>query len=67
MSRRRRKSRRRAAPVEAAAEQVPDPVDVVDGIPDRSAVGLVWKWALLGAIFLVWVGFLVYCAVTGSP
>lgn len=41
------------------------PVDVVDGIPDRQANPPAWKYVLMAAIFLGWVGFLVYCLIAG--
>ena len=43
------------------------PVDVADGIPDRSARRAWWKYALLAAVFLGWVAFLVYCQLAGAP
>ena len=44
-----------------------DPVDVVDGIPDHSASARVWKYVLLAAIFVVWLGLLVLAAILGAP
>jgi len=43
-----------------------EPIDVVDGIPDRSPNAAWWKYVLLGAIFLGWVAFLVYVRIAGS-
>ncbi len=37
-------------------------VDVVDGIPDRSPHRSAWKYMLMAAVFVLWVGFLIYCA-----
>ena len=42
------------------------PADVADGIPDRSGNRRAWKIALIAAIFLVWVAFLIYCAAAGT-
>ncbi len=55
-----RQARQRAGP------DVPEPVDVVDGIPDRSGAPHRWKYAVLVLIFLGWVGFLIYCALAGA-
>ena len=48
-----------------AAPEIPQPVDVVDGIPDRSARRPLWKYILIGVLFLAWVAFLVYCHLAG--
>jgi hypothetical protein len=45
----------------------PEPVDVVDGIPDRSPRPAWWKYAVLAAVLLAWVGFLIACEILGSP
>ena len=53
-----------AAQRQAEREAVPlppEPVDVVDGIPDRAARTPAWKYIVIAAIFLAWVAFLVYC------
>ncbi len=42
------------------------PVNVIDGIPDRSSRPAIWKYALLAVIFLAWVGFLIYCYLAGN-
>lgn len=42
-----------------------DPVDVVDGIPDRAAVRPAWKYIAIGLIFLAWVAFLIYSVLAG--
>lgn len=47
--------------------QSAQPVDVVDGIPDRSARRSAWKYVLLALVFLGWVAFLVYCHLAGNP
>lgn len=46
--------------------QLPPPVDVVDGIPDRSASRPRWKLLLLAAIFVVWLAFLIWVAFSGG-
>lgn len=46
--------------------KAPEPVSVVDGIPDRSARPAAWKYVLLTAVLLGWVAFLMYCAVAGD-
>ena len=55
-------NKRRSAPDEKPAE----PVDVIDGIPDRSAKRSWWKYTLLAMIFAVWLGFLIYCCLAGN-
>ena len=45
----------------------PQPVDVVDGIPDRAENPPRWKYVLIAAVFLAWLGFLIYCAAAGNP
>ena len=49
-----------------AAQSRPD-VNQVNGIPDRSIRPAAWKYLLIVAIFLAWVGFLVYCRLAGRP
>ncbi len=44
----------------------PEPIDVVDGIPDRSQHRSFWKYLLIGLVFLGWVAFLVYCHLAGN-
>ena len=45
---------------------IPDPVDVVDGIPDRSADRSVWKYVVMAAVFSAWLAFLAYCWLAGG-
>jgi hypothetical protein len=45
--------------------QPTEPRDVIDGIPDRAASRPVWKYVLIGMIFLAWLAFLIYCLVAG--
>ena len=47
-------------------ESIPEPVNVIDGVPDRSGKPAAWKYALIGLIFLAWVVFLVYCLLAGN-
>jgi hypothetical protein len=54
-------------PKKAAAPPIADPVDVVDGIPDRSRNPRLWKYLVLAVLFLAWVAFLVFCLVWGAP
>ncbi|MFP3937924.1 MAG: hypothetical protein ACLFVW_06245 [Phycisphaerae bacterium] len=45
----------------------PEPVDVHDGIPDRSGSPRRWPVLVMGGVFLCWLGFLIYCAAAGNP
>lgn len=45
----------------------PEPVDLVDGIPDRAARAPLWRYLLLAAIALAWGAVLVYCWLAGNP
>ena len=47
--------------------QAPEPVDVVNGIPDRSRRRPLWAYILLALIFLGWLAFLVTCRIAGAP
>ena len=49
-----------------APRGVPTPVDVVDGIPDRSRHRPRWKYVALAAVFLAWVAVLLYCHLAGN-
>lgn len=49
-----------------ALREVAGPQRVVDGIPDRSQNCAKWKYLLLGAVFVAWVVFLVYCWLAGG-
>ncbi len=44
-----------------------EPVDVTDGIPDRSPHGRGWKLLLILVAFLVWIALLIYFQIAGSP
>ena len=43
-----------------------EPVDVVDGIPDRAARAPWWRYGLLVVIGLAWLAVLVYCWLAGG-
>ncbi len=45
----------------------PKPVNLIDGIPDRSPHPARWKYLTLLVVFLAWVAFLVFCRIAGSP
>jgi hypothetical protein len=49
------------------SKPAPEPVDVHDGIPDRAARPSRKRLLMLAGAFVVWVGFLVYCLLAGSP
>lgn len=57
-------SRRRKRPSPRQAE-LPPPVNVIDGIPDRSPRPARWKYLVILGIFLAWAAFLVYCGLAG--
>ena len=44
-----------------------EPVDVADGIPDRSPARAKWKLVVIGLIFLAWVAVLVFIRIAGQP
>ncbi|MDP7636237.1 MAG: hypothetical protein QF577_01685 [Phycisphaerae bacterium] len=48
-----------------AACGAPEPVDVVEGIPDRIAASSRWKIVLIVVVFAAWVAFLIYCRYAG--
>ncbi len=50
-----------------AEKHSPEPIDVVDGIPDRSGGAGIWRRVIIGVIFAGWVAFLVYCVMAGNP
>lgn len=49
-----------------AQSHQPAPVDVVDGIPDRSNSAGLWRRVIIGVVFASWVAFLVYCVMAGN-
>ena len=48
------------------AEQPREPVNVVDGIPDRSPRPAAWKYVAILVGLLGWLGFLIYCQLAGN-
>ena len=44
-----------------------EPIDVVDGLPDRSSRPSLWKYLALLLVFLAWVAALIYIDIVGSP
>lgn len=38
----------------------PEPLDVVDGIPDRSPRSRLWIYLVLALVFLAWLAFLIF-------
>ncbi len=44
----------------------PEPVDVIDGVPGRSAKARTWKYLAVAAVFLAWIGFLILCGIIGK-
>ena len=69
MSKKRKKDHKPVSRSEARSDAPAptDPVDVADGIPDRSATCPMWRYAVLVAIFIAWIVFLVYCQITAIP
>jgi hypothetical protein len=43
-----------------------EPIDVIDGIPDRTARAPWWRYALLVAVGLAWAAVLVTCWLAGG-
>jgi hypothetical protein len=43
-----------------------EPIDVVDGIPDRAARAPRWRYVLLVAAGLAWLAVLIYCWQAGG-
>lgn len=48
-------------------DQLPEPVDVVEGVPDRSSDPALWKYLALAVIFVAWVCLLLLCLLAGAP
>ena len=59
--------RKKSKPNPTAAPPLPEPVDVVDGIPDRSATVPRWKFAVILLVFMAWVGFMLIVQIVGRP
>lgn len=47
--------------------ELPQPVDMIDGIPDRCDRGRTWKLVAIVIIFLAWLAFLMYAYLAGRP
>ena len=63
-------TRHKAKPDKPAGKQAPpplEPIDVVDGVPDRAPSSRPWQYAVLALIFAAWVAFLLYCQMAGRP
>ncbi|MDY6913405.1 MAG: hypothetical protein SVT52_02965 [Planctomycetota bacterium] len=65
-NRRRRKNTSASPDGSTPQGDVPEPTNVIDGIPDRSPRPAAWKYVLLGAIFAAWLAFLIYCQLAGG-
>jgi len=65
MSKRRAKPRQ-SDPPRKPKPDLPPPVNVVDGIPDRAEHAPLWKYLAVAGVFLAWLAFLVYCAAAGN-
>ena len=50
----------------AQPELARPPVNVIDGVPGRSANPAAWKYIALAIIFLAWVAFLIYIRSGGA-
>ena len=61
------KSRPKSGPQPQSQPNVPQPVDVVDGIADRSGKPFWPRLAGLLAIFAGWVALLICCKIAGTP
>ncbi len=48
-----------APPEQPDTPTPPTPKDVIDGIADRSANRPLWKYLLVAAVFVAWLGVLV--------
>jgi hypothetical protein len=70
MSRKRSKKKTSASPKAAKnarpTRPVPQPVNVVDGIPDHAETRSRWRLPILLLIFAAWLGFLLYCLLAGG-
>ena len=53
-------------PTEAEKTTRHEPIDVVDGVPNRSGDAHTWKYLAIAAVFLAWIGFLILCGITGK-
>lgn len=53
-------------PAAARHAAPPKAIGVVDGIPDRAERRPTWKYAAIFAVFLAWVGVLLYISLAGG-
>jgi len=58
---------KQSKPNPTAAPPPPEPVNVVDGIPDRAPTSPRWKFVVILLVFLAWVGFMVFVQIAGRP
>ncbi len=58
---------KQAKPNPTAAPQPPEPVDVVDGMPDCSPTAPRWKFVVVLLVFVAWVGFMLVVQIAGRP
>ena len=45
----------------------PEPIDVVDGVPDNTRNPSRWRLGVVLIVFVVWVAFLLYCLLAARP
>ncbi len=55
------------AQTDASQTLLTEPVDVVDGIPDRAARRPKWLLIVLAVLFLAYMAFLIAVKILGSP
>lgn len=61
--------KRKKSPPQADKNDKPvpiDPVNVADGIPDRSENCRAWQYLVLGAVFAAWIAFMTYCQIAAA-
>jgi len=56
-------NRAKSKPTDAKAQE---PVDVVDGIPDRSSSPAFWKYLAIVAVMVAWIGVLFCVKIFGE-
>jgi len=61
-----RRSRDRPPGEKAERQRIPQPVSVVNGIPDRRERTPNWMVLAIAGAFLAWLAFLIYCAAAGG-
>ena len=60
-------ARRKSPSPRRQGPPVREPVDVADGIPDRTSHPALWKYLVLALIFIAWLCLLVLCGIAGAP